>query len=158
CAEDGGGSSALSELLRRRLQGPLAEHIPRDDAQPERTASSWALLYSLRRHQSGSRHWRHQRVRHHQVSHLRRNHPRLSPSFISELIEAVKSGRIARSDPPRQILEPNYASRTWDISTLSQYHSRTDPSPFPISITYFIDHNITIEHSYCGQPYIQLLV
>ncbi|KAH7693387.1 hypothetical protein AAVH_39577, partial [Aphelenchoides avenae] len=81
--------------------------------------------------------------------------PRLSPSFLSELIEAVKSGRIARSDPPREILKLNYATGTLDISTLSQYNSRTDQGPFPMWTEYFIDDNIKIEHSHCGVPYIR---
>ncbi|KAH7698540.1 hypothetical protein AAVH_34365, partial [Aphelenchoides avenae] len=83
------------------------------------------------------------------------HHPRLTPPFVSELIEAIKSGRIARSDSPRKIVELRYASGTLDISTLSQYNSQTDPNPFPIWSKYFIDGNIKIEHHYCGQPYIQ---
>ncbi|KAH7709618.1 hypothetical protein AAVH_23110, partial [Aphelenchoides avenae] len=74
------------------------------------------------------------------------NHPHLTPSFLSELMEAIKSGRIARSDPPRKIVELRYASGTLDISTLSQYHSQTDQSHFPIWSKYFIDDNIKIEH------------
>ncbi|KAH7720372.1 hypothetical protein AAVH_12183 [Aphelenchoides avenae] len=85
------------------------------------------------------------------------NHPRLSPSFLSELIEAVKSGRLARSDPPREVLELHFASGTLDLSTLSQYNSETDPNEqYPIWTKYFIDDKTTIRHSYCGQPYIQL--
>ncbi|KAH7687739.1 hypothetical protein AAVH_40711 [Aphelenchoides avenae] len=83
------------------------------------------------------------------------HHPRLTPPFVGELIEAIKSGRIARSDPAPKILEQRYASGTLDISTLSQYNSQTDPSPFPIWSKYFIDDNVKIEHHYCGQPYIR---
>ncbi|KAH7711905.1 hypothetical protein AAVH_20785 [Aphelenchoides avenae] len=83
--------------------------------------------------------------------------PRLSLSFLSELIEAVTSGRIAHSDPPRVVLELHFASGSLDLSTLSQYRSETDPSDAPIWTKYFIDDKTTIGHTYCFRQFIKLL-